>query len=185
MFERGEDTARLYNTLVVVDADGVRAAYRKIHLYDSFGYRESDRLAAADPCPTTVRVGGMTVGLLTCYDLRFPELGRTLTRAGAELLVVPAAWVAGPHKARHWEVLLAARAIEDVAYVAGAGQPGPRYSGHSQVVDPRGELVAAAEDGEALVSAEVSLELLREARMENPSLLNRRDQDPWPEPLRL
>jgi predicted amidohydrolase len=185
MFECGEDLGRPFNTLVVVDSGGLRATYRKIHLYDSFGYRESDRLAAPQPRPTTVVVGDLTVGLMTCYDLRFPELGRALARAGAELLLVPAAWVAGPRKVRHWEVLVTARAIEDVAYVAAAGQPGPRYTGHSMLVDPRGEVVASAGSDERLVLGEVSLDVLRQTREENPSLGNRRDEVAWPPAARL
>lgn len=179
MFERGEDPDRPFNTLVVVDGQGLRAAYRKIHLYDSFGYRESDRLDVAEPAPTVVDVAGVQVGLATCYDLRFPELARALARAGTDLLVVPAAWVAGPRKVAQWRALLIARAIENVAYVAGVSQPGPRYVGHSAVVDPRGELVAAAEDGETVLSADIALDLVEEARAENPSLLNRRDDVAW------
>ena len=175
MFERSDDPDRPFNTLVVVDGEGLRASYRKIHLYDSFGYKESDRLAAADPVPTVVDVAGVQVGLTTCYDLRFPELSRALARAGTDLLLVPAAWVAGPRKVAQWRALLVARAIENLAYVAGVSQPGPRYTGHSAVVDPRGEVVAAAEDGEAVVTAAVDLDVVHEARAENPSLLNRRD----------
>ncbi len=81
MFERSADPERPYNTLVVVDGSGVRASYRKIHLYDSFGYKESDRLLAGDLEPVVVEVGDFTVGLMTCYDLRFPELARMLVDA--------------------------------------------------------------------------------------------------------
>ncbi|QIK68080.1 carbon-nitrogen hydrolase family protein [Nocardioides sp. HDW12B] len=184
MVERTTD-GRPFNTLVAVGAAGLLASYRKIHLYDSFGYLESDRLVAGERTPVLLDVGGLSVGLMTCYDLRFPELARELSRAGADLLVVPAAWVAGPRKVAHWRTLATARAVENLAYVAAVGQPGPRYSGHSLVVDPRGEVVAEAgdEDG-ALVRAEISLDLVAEAREENPSLGNRRDAEPWPEPQR-
>ena len=100
-----------YNTVVVRGA--ARADYRKIHLYDSFGYRESDVLAAGRLEPVTVEIAGTTVGLMTCYDLRFPELARALVDRGAEVLVVPSAWVAGPRKVDHWTTLLRARAIEN------------------------------------------------------------------------
>ena len=94
MFERTDDLP--FNTLVAVGPDGSLAAtYRKIHLYDSFGYRESDRLAAGRIEPVVLDVADLRHGLMTCYDLRFPELGRALVDAGAELFVVPAAWVAG------------------------------------------------------------------------------------------
>ena len=174
MFERSEDPTRPYNTLVVVDGSGLRATYRKIHLYDSFGYKESDRLLAGALEPVTVDLDGVRLGLMTCYDLRFPELARALVTAGAELLVVPAAGVAGPGKADHWTTLARARAIENTVYVAAAGQPGPRYTGHSMVVSPRGEVLTAAGEEEALVTAVVDGDELEAARAENPSLLNRR-----------
>lgn len=163
---------RPYNTLLVRGA--AEAAYRKIHLYDSFGYRESDRLLAGDVGPTVVEVGGWQVGLMTCYDLRFPELARLLVDAGAELLVVPAAWVAGPRKVDHWRTLVRARAIENTVYVAAAGQPGPRYSGHSMVVDPLGDVLVEAGEEPAVLRADVSRATLAAARRTNPSLGNRR-----------
>ncbi len=177
MLERAEGGgAPPYNTLVVVDGDGVRASYRKLHLYDSFGYQESDRVRAGDGEPVVVEVADLRVGLMTCYDLRFPEIARALSARGADLMVCPAAWVAGPRKVRHWETLAVARAVENLAYVAAVGQPGPTYSGHSLLVDPRGDVVVAAEDGERVLLGEVSRALLVEARTENPSLLNRRDE---------
>jgi predicted amidohydrolase len=179
MIERSEDPDLPYNTLVVVDGQGLRASYRKIHLYDSFGYKESDRLVAGERTPVVVDVGGLPVGLMTCYDLRFPELARELSREALPLLVVPAAWVAGPRKLHHWRTMVTARAIENVTYVAAVGQPAPRYTGHSMLVDPRGDVVVEAGDDDAVLVGEVSQALLDEARAENPSLLNRRDAEPW------
>ncbi|MCW2791555.1 MAG: Nitrilase/cyanide hydratase and apolipoprotein N-acyltransferase [Nocardioides sp.] len=172
MFEPGPSPDRPYNTLVVRGA--AEASYRKIHLYDSFGYRESDRLAAGATEPVVVDVGGFAVGLMTCYDLRFPELARALVDRGAEVLLVPAAWVAGPRKVEHWRTLLRARAIENTVYVAAAGQPGPRYSGHSLVVDPLGDVLAEAGEGAEVVRATLERDVLAEARRTNPSLANRR-----------
>ena len=174
MFEVSEDPGRPYNTLAVVGPDGLRASYRKIHLYDSFGNRESDRLSAGPIEPVLVDVDGMRVGLMTCYDLRFPELARELVDRGAELVVVPSAWVAGPGKADHWRTLARARAIENTVYVAAVGQPGPRYTGHSLVVGPSGEQVAEVDDGDHLVLATVDSATVAAARRTNPSLANRR-----------
>jgi predicted amidohydrolase len=174
MFEVSDDPERPYNTLAVVDRDGLRASYRKIHLYDSFGYKESDRLVAGPVEPVLVEVGGFSVGLMTCYDLRFPELARELVRRGAELLVVPSAWVAGVGKVEHWRTLVLARAIENTAYVAAVGQPGPRYTGHSLVVGPAGVVVAEVGDGDHVLTATVDRKGLDEARATNPSLANRR-----------
>jgi predicted amidohydrolase len=179
MVERTDD-GRPFNTLVVVDGSGLRASYRKIHLYDSFGYLESDRLVAGEREPVLLDLDGLRVGLMTCYDLRFPELSRELSRAGADLLVVPAAWVAGPRKVAHWRALVLARAIENLAYVAAVGQPAPRYSGHTMLVDPRGEVLGEAGEGDGeVVTGEIDPELTAAARQENPSLLNRRDDEPW------
>jgi predicted amidohydrolase len=172
MFETSADPARPYNTLVVRGA--AEAAYRKVHLYDSFGYRESDRLVAGPIGPTVVEVGGWRVGLMTCYDLRFPEFARLLVDAGAELLVVPAAWVAGPRKVDHWITLVRARAIENTVYVAAAAQPAPRYSGHSLVVDPLGDVLAEAGGDAAVLRAVLDRDVLAAARATNPSLANRR-----------
>jgi deaminated glutathione amidase len=179
MIERSDDPDRPYNTLVVCDRGGLRASYRKIHLYDSFGFKESDRLLAGDAHPTTIEVAGVKVGLMTCYDLRFPELARELSRAETQLVVAPSAWVAGPRKLHHWRTLVTARAIENVAYVAAVGQSEPRYTGHSLLVDPRGDVVVEAGPDDEVVVGELSSTLLEEARTENPSLLNRREDAPW------
>ena len=172
MFETGDDPARPWNTLVVRGA--ATADYRKIHLYDSFGYRESDRLTAGEVAPRLVTVGGLRLGLMTCYDLRFPELARLLVDAGAEVLVVPAAWVAGERKVDHWRTLVRARAIENTVFVVAADQPAPRYAGHSMVVDPLGDVLAEAGDGPETLRAELDPDVLAAARRTNPSLANRR-----------
>ncbi|WP_246060597.1 carbon-nitrogen hydrolase family protein [Nocardioides dongxiaopingii] len=172
MFETSHDAARPFNTLLVRGAE--TASYRKVHLYDSFGYRESDRLLAGAPAPVVVTVGGWAVGLMTCYDLRFPEMTRLLVDAGAEVVVVPAAWVAGPRKVDHWRTLVRARAIENTVFVAAVGQPAPRYTGHSLLVDPMGDVLAEAGDGAEVLRGEVTRATLEEARRTNPSLANRR-----------
>jgi predicted amidohydrolase len=172
MFEVADDPGRPHNTLLVAGA--ARAAYRKIHLYDSFGYRESDRLTGGAPEPVVVDVAGWRVGLMTCYDLRFPELARLLVDDGAEVIVVPAAWLPGERKVEHWRTLLAARAIENTCFVVGAAQPEPRYCGHSAVVGPMGELLADAAGGEATIEVTLDRADLRATRRTNPSLTNRR-----------
>ncbi len=174
MFERVDDGLP-FNTLVVVGPDGtLRTSYRKIHLYDSFGYKESERLLPGEIEPVVVDVDGRRVGLMTCYDLRFPELARALVDAGAETLVVPAAWVAGDHKLEHWRTLLRARAIENTVHVVAAAQGGDRYTGHSLVVDPWGSIVVEADAGDEIIRAEVSADEVARARDVNPSLANRR-----------
>lgn len=174
MFEQTDGLP--YNTLVVVDAGGVQATYRKIHLYDSFGYRESDRLTPGAIEPVVVEIAGRPVGLMTCYDLRFPEHARALVDAGAELMVVPAAWVAGEHKLHHWRTLLAARAIENTVHVVAAAQGGDRYTGHSAAIDPWGSIVVEAGSSPAILQAVLESDDVAHAREVNPSLANRRIQ---------
>jgi predicted amidohydrolase len=178
MFERSEESDRPFNTLVLAEP-GRRTTYRKIHLYDSFGFRESDTLAPGPIRPVTAVVGGFRVGLMTCYDLRFPELPRALAEEGMDVLVVPAAWVAGPGKVMQWQTLLRARAIENVCWVVAAAQPGPRYCGHSMVVSPTGDVVVEAGDGEEVLAAALDLDAVRQARSVNPSLDNRRMHSRW------
>lgn len=173
MFEQTDGLP--FNTLVVVSPDGVvQATYRKIHLYDSFGYQESGRTQAGEVAPVVIEVAGQQVGLMTCYDLRFPELARVLVDAGAETIVLPAAWVAGDGKLDHWRTLLAARAIENTVFMAAAGQGGDRYTGHSLVVDPLGSIVVEASSEPAILRTTLDAAEVAQARKTNPSLLNRR-----------
>ena len=173
MFERTDGLP--FNTLVVVGPDGaLRTTYRKIHLYDSFGYRESERLLPGALEPVVVDVAGRPVGLMTCYDLRFPELARELVDAGAEIIVIPAAWVAGDHKLDHWRTLLRARAIENTVHVVAAAQGGDRYTGHSLVADPWGSIVVEADSHSQIIQADVTADDVARAREVNPSLANRR-----------
>ena len=174
MLEVSEDPQRPWNTLACAHPDGALSTYRKVHLYDSFGFKESDVMGAGDIVPTVVDIRGLRVGLMTCYDLRFPEMGRALVDAGAEAILVPSAWLAGEHKAHHWRTLLTARAIEDLCWVVGAGQPEPRYTGRSAVVDPWGRVVAEAGPDEQHLSAVLRAEEVTAARRTNPSLANRR-----------
>ena len=175
MFERSDDPDRPYNTLVALDAGGSPlASYRKAHLFDSFGHRESDKLRAGEPQPVTIDVAGLRVGLMTCYDLRFPEQARALVDVGAQVLAVPAAWVRGPLKEDQWVVLLRARAIENTVYVAGAGQCGPMYCGRSALVDPMGVIVAALGEADGVATGVVEPDRLRAVRNHNPALQHRR-----------
>lgn len=174
MFEQTDDPDRVYNTLVAVTADGLRARYRKTHLYDSFGYKESERLVAGGVEAVTLDLGELTIGLMTCYDLRFPEMSRALVDAGADTLVVPAAWVAGPYKVDHWRTLLAARAIENTCHVLAAAQCGRTYTGHSALVDPMGTTRVGLGHAEGVITGSVSVEDVASARERNPALQHRR-----------
>jgi predicted amidohydrolase len=171
-----------HNTSVHAGPSGdVRAAYRKLHLFDvdvgGVSYRES---AGARPGAEVV-VGealGRRIGLSVCYDLRFPELYRGLADRGAEILTVPSAFTAATGK-DHWEPLLRARAIENQAFVIAAGQSGTHPNGNvshgrSMVVDPWGVVLAQAPDGEAVAVADLDFARLREVRERLPALRHRR-----------
>lgn len=166
---------RSRNALVAVDGAGLLAVYRKQHLYDAFGQSESRWIEAGEVGDAvTFVVDGLTFGLMTCYDLRFPEVARTLVDAGAEALVVPAEWVRGPLKEHHWTTLLAARAIESTAYVVAADHPTPVGVGHSAVIDPQGITVAGVGTGEGVAVAELDPALVARTRESNPVLRLRR-----------
>lgn len=174
--ERIEGERRVHNTVVLVDSGGtVAGTYRKLHLYDAFGGRESERIAPGEPgVVATMSVGELTVAAQTCYDLRFPEVTRTLVDAGADLVLLPAQWVPGPLKEDHWVTLLRARAIENTVYIAAAGQSAPLGSGRSMVVDPMGVVVAAMGEGVGVALAAVDRHRLDDVRDKNPSLRARR-----------
>jgi predicted amidohydrolase len=170
------EASRVSNTLIAVSPSGeVVATYRKLHLYDAFGTRESDwvRPGAIEE-PQTFGWGEFTVGLQTCYDIRFPEVTRRLVDAGADLVLVPAEWVRGPLKEQHWRTLVTARAIENTIYVAAADHTPPTGVGNSMVVDPMGvELVTIGEQTGAAV-VEISRSRVSEVRAVNPALELRR-----------
>ena len=173
---------RAFNTSVLIQPDGsVSSVYRKLHLFDvevgGHIYRESSGTLPG----SEVVVGealGRRIGLSVCYDLRFPELYRHLTRAGAEILSVPSAFTAVTGQA-HWEPLLRARAIENQAYVIAAGQIGTHATGtashgHSMIVDPWGVVLAEAPDEETVVVADLDFAKLADIRDRLPALRHRR-----------
>lgn len=169
------DAGRVHNTVVAVGDAGVLAVYRKQHLYDAFGQRESDWIEPGGLGEAAVFDAlGMRFGLMTCYDLRFPEVARTLADAGADALIVPAEWVRGPLKEHHWNTLLTSRAIENTAYVIAADHPAPVGVGYSQIIDPQGVVVAGVSAGEGTALASLDPELLSRTREANPSLRLRR-----------
>ena len=137
-------SGRPYNTAVVMSSDGsVAGSYRKCHLYDAHGIFESDRTSAGSHFAAPIATPFCTIGLGICYDLRFPELARSLAVAGADLILFPAAWHDGPHKEGHWQTLLRARAIENECYVAGICHAGKRFVERSMVSGPLGTTLEA------------------------------------------
>lgn len=176
VLEETQDAARFSNTLVAVDPSGeLVAEYRKQHLYDAFGQKESDWVVAGAVAePETFSVGGIRVGMQTCYDIRFPEVTRRLVDAGADLVLVPAEWVRGPLKEAHWRTLATARAIENTVYVAAADHAPPIGVGNSFVIDPMGVELATIGETTDVVVAWVDAERISAVRRINPALALRR-----------
>ena len=175
MFERIDGDSRVHNTLVLLRDDGeLHGIYRKIHLYDAFGYRESERIAPGNGKTLSFDLDGMRIGAFTCYDLRFPELARQLTREGAQALLLPTAWLAGPLKEMHLLTLLRARAIENTVYLGAADQCPPGYCGNSVLYDPLGVAVASAGEAPCVIVGDIDIARVESARATNPSLANSR-----------
>lgn len=169
---------RVWNVLIAVCNGEITAQYRKLHLYDAFSAKESANVTPGMEVPPLVAVAGMRVGLMTCYDVRFPELARRLVLDGADVLVLPAAWVKGPLKEMHWEVLVTARALENTCYLVAVGECGPRNIGNSRVIDPLGVVIAGAAEAPALVFATLDPARIAHAKGVLPVLENRRFATP-------
>jgi predicted amidohydrolase len=176
LVESTDEGERFSNTLVVVDPTGeLVASYRKIHLYDAFGARESDWVVPGPiDAPETFRWGGFTVGLQTCYDIRFPEVTRRLVDAGADLVLLPSEWVRGPLKEHHWRTLVTARAIENTVYMAAADQAPPIGAGNSMIIDPMGVEIATIGEATDVAVAWLSPDRVAQTRVVNPALSLRR-----------
>ena len=183
VFEPAPD-GRVYNTAVAYDGAGALvAAYRKIHLFDSLGEHESAMVAPGSQ-PVVTDLAGLRVGVMTCYDVRFPELARALAARGAELIVVPAAWAAGLFKEEHWVTLVRARAIENTVWVAAACQVpdpsapptrAPTGVGRSLLVDPMGAVRADLGPFAGVTVADLDTTLIKQVRTILPSLEHRRE----------
>ena len=175
MFESIPGDHLIYNSAVVVNpARGLVGAYHKRHLFDAFGEIESERFRAGHEDPLLVDIDGFKVAVVICYDIRFASFIERAADAGAELLLAPAAWVAGPLKEEHLSVLARARAIDNTMYVAVGGQIGASYTGRSVIVDPLGVVLAGLADAEGFALAEVLRERLQAARARLPVLAQRR-----------
>jgi predicted amidohydrolase len=170
------EATRFSNTLVAFSPEGeLEATYRKLHLYDAFGERESDWVVAGEiESPETFGWGGLTVGLQTCYDIRFPEVTRRIVDAGADLVLLPAEWVRGPLKEHHWRTLVTARALENTIYVAAADHAPPIGAGNSMVVDPMGIELVTIGEASGIAIAWVSPDRIAAVRAINPALSLRR-----------
>lgn len=168
MFHPAGDGARVVNSYLVtgvaeVDSGReVHTAYRKIHLYDAFGFRESDTVAAGTT-PLVVEIDQVPVGFSVCYDIRFPDQYRLMARHGAQLLVCGASWGAGPQKVDHWRLLARARALDSTTPMLAVGQAYPEAEGrtsHDSAPQGVGHSMLVAADAAVLAEAGEAGELL-------------------------
>ncbi|AEA24671.1 carbon-nitrogen hydrolase family protein [Pseudonocardia benzenivorans] len=175
---------RVRNTLLATGG-GVEASYDKIHLYDAFGFAESATVAAG-ATPVTIEVDGRTVGLATCYDVRFPALFQRLAGDGADAVLLPASWGAGEGKVEQWELLVRARALDSGTFVLACDQADPETAGlsrgkaptgvgHSLVADPMGRVVDRLGAEPGLLVVDVDLDRAVPARTATGALANVRD----------
>jgi len=180
IYEKIPATPKVYNTSVLINPRGKAAAlYRKMHLFDAviggLAIRESEVFRAGQR-PVMSRVQEFNVGLSICYDLRFPELYQTYSRNGAHVVCVPSCFTKMTGQA-HWEVLLKARAIENLCYVLAPNQTGKDARGilcfgHSMIVDPWGKVLAAASrDKEEVIYAHLHLATIEQKRKILPKLV--------------
>lgn len=175
MFETIPGEHLIHNSAVVVDpAKGLVGTFHKRHLFDAFGEVESEKFRAGDADPLQVEIDGFRAAVVICYDMRFASYIERAADQGAELLLAPAAWVAGPLKEEHLSVVSRARALDNTMYVAVGGHSGIGYTGRSAIVDPLGAQVAGLGDGEGVAIADITHERIKDARARLPVLAQRR-----------
>jgi predicted amidohydrolase len=166
---------RVYDTVVLIDSKGeISSVYRKLHLYDALGFKESDKMMAGDMIEKPVKTSVGNIGLMICYDIRFPEMSRILTVKGANVLVSPSAWVHGVMKEEHWQTLLKARAIENGLYIIAPDQVGNIFSGRSMAIDPFGVVLLDMGNREGMEVVEIDKSRVQKVRELLPLLKNRR-----------
>jgi apolipoprotein N-acyltransferase len=171
------ETVRAYNTTLVFDRTGrLIHSYRKTHLYDAFAYQESKSVIPGDEPLTVFKTEFGKIGLLVCYEMRFPEITRQFVLQGADLLLVPTAWVAGALKEEQFEIMLRARAIENTVYVCAADQVGNIFAGRSMVIDPMGIILASTGEEESIFVADIDMDRIKRVRDKLPCLNHRRPE---------
>jgi len=166
---------KVFDTAVIINEHGkIQSVYRKIHLYDALGFKESKKLLAGNIIEKPTRTSVGNLGLQICYDMRFPEISRILTVNGANILVSPSAWVAGFMKQEHWEIMLKSRAIENGVYVIAPNQLGNIYCGHSMVIEPFGATLIDMGNREGMEILDIDNSRIDTVRRTLPLLGNRR-----------
>ena len=174
-YEKSRKKDRVYDTSFLISKSGkVLSTYRKIHLYDALGFKESNKMVSGSRITKPVKTSIGKIGLMICYDLRLPEMARSLATAGAEVLVAPSAWVKGNMKEEHWVTINKTRAIENGCYVIAPDQVGNIYCGRSLVVDPYGKILLDMKKKQGIGFVNIDLNKVKQTRKILPLLKNRR-----------
>ena len=174
-YEKSTKKNRVYDTSFVIDKSGkVISTYRKIHLYDALGFRESNKMTPGSKIALPVKTSIGKIGMMICYDLRFPEMSRYLTLSGSQILIAPSAWVKGKMKEEHWIAINKTRAIENGCYVIAPDQIGNIYCGRSIVVDPFGKILLDMKKKQGVGIVDIDLNKVKQIRRVLPLLKNRR-----------
>lgn len=172
---KNKNELKVYDTAVIINNKGqITSVYRKLHLYNALGFRESDKLIQGNVIEKPVSTSVGNIGLMICYDIRFPEMSRILTVNGADILVVPSAWVYGIMKEDHWRTMIMARAIENGSYIIAPDQVGNIFSGRSMVADPFGTVLLDMGDKQGMDVVEIDKSRVMKVRESLPLLKNRR-----------
>ena len=175
IYEKSSKPHHVYDTAVIISQRGtITSVYRKLHLYDALGFKESTKLMPGKSIVQPAKTPAGRVGVLICYDLRFPEMSRLLTIKGADALVAPSAWVAGEMKEEHWVTMIKARAIENGSYIIAPDQVGNIYCGKSMVVDPFGVVLLDMGQREGMDMVDIDKARIQQVRRSLPLLKNRR-----------
>ncbi|AZU62591.1 carbon-nitrogen hydrolase family protein [Neobacillus mesonae] len=164
------DDKRIYNTTVIINSVGlIESVYRKTHLYDAFGAKESQNIKPGNSLFEPIDTPFGKIGLFVCYELRFPEIARYQALKGADIIIVPSGWVKGPLKENHWRTLVTTRALENTVYIVACDQVNEYYMGQSMIVDPMGVVLAQGTETECLIPCRIDLERVQEVRKKLPS----------------
>jgi deaminated glutathione amidase len=176
-YEKSKKKNRVYDSSFLINKTGqLVSTYRKIHLYDALGFKESKKMTPGSKITLPSKTSIGKIGMLICYDLRFPEMARILATSGSEILVAPSAWVKGDMKEEHWITINKTRAIENGCYVIAPDQVGNIYCGRSLVVDPLGKILLDMKKRQGIGYVNISLDKVKQTRKALPLLKNRRIQ---------
>ncbi|UCH01794.1 MAG: hypothetical protein JSV20_08140 [Candidatus Bathyarchaeota archaeon] len=157
-----QEDGKVYNAAILAEKGKIKTVYRKIHLFDAFGYYESEvftwgrELAIAD-------LKGFKIGLAVCFDLRFPELFRIMAQRGVNLFIVPSAWYKGKHKISQWQALTLARSHENNSYLIAVGQTRPFFIGHSMATSPLGYVIKEVEEEQTSFTVNLEYQAIEES----------------------